>query len=137
MEINPVMELSLQIMVAGICTVSPGPRFLPAPISNNQGPHCQESGPVSYSEPSSGFEYDPIVSLSEFMLAFQVHRQPVDRREFSMHIEFKYVLACLWCRDISGIQVFFDFISLIPRDFQSGPVMAFIDVLVNVLDGFY
>src|SRR6266704_5862713 len=52
-----------------------------------------------------------------------------------MHIEFKNAPTGFSSRDISGIQIFFDLIPILIRNLQSCPVMALVDVVVNVFNG--
>jgi hypothetical protein len=54
------------------------------------------------------------------------------------HGEFKDVPAALYGRYVACVQVLFDLIYglwTLPCDLQSGPVMTFVDMLVNIFDG--
>ena len=76
-----------------------------------------------------------ICSKVHRMLALQMNRQSVNRGSFLMHDKFKHVPTAFNRPNISCIKVLFDFIPiLIIPQLQSGPVMTFVDVLVDVLD---
>src|SRR6266850_2615936 len=51
-----------------------------------------------------------------------------------MHIEFKNAPTGFSSRNISGIQIFFDLISILIRYLQSCSVMTLVDVFVNVFN---
>ena len=63
----------------------------------------------------------------------------VDSWFFSMHGKFKYVPTAFYGRDVASIHIVFDLIDgllTLSGDFKGGTVMAFIDVLVDIFDGF-
>ena len=63
----------------------------------------------------------------------------VNSRLFRMHRKLKYMLATLHGSDVASIHIFFDLINgllALSCDLKSGVIMTFIDVLVNVFDGF-
>jgi len=56
-----------------------------------------------------------------------------------MHRKFKYMPTALYGRDVASIHIFLDLINgslTLSCDFKSCTVMTFIDVFVNVFDGF-
>jgi len=56
-----------------------------------------------------------------------------------MHGKFKYMPAALYGRDVASINIFFNLIYgmlTLSCDLKSSAIMTFIDILVNVFDGF-
>src|SRR5882762_5485990 len=73
------------------------------------------------------------------LLIWEMDSQMVDGWLFCMHGKFKYMPAALYSWDVTCINIFFDLIDgmlTLSYDLKSGAIMTFIDVLVNVFDGF-
>jgi hypothetical protein len=68
-----------------------------------------------------------------------MNNQRVDCGGFCMHRKFKDMPAALYGRDVARVYIFFDLIdgfSSLSCNLESCAVMAFVDVLVDIFDGF-
>ena len=73
------------------------------------------------------------------LLVWEMDSQGIDSWLFSMHWELKYMPATLYGRNIVSIYIFFDFIDCLltlPCDLRGCVVVTFIDVFVDVFNGF-
>ena len=68
------------------------------------------------------------------LLIWKMDGQTIDIGRLAMHGKFTYMPAAFDRSDIVCIKVLLDLISVLIYDLDCGSVMAFVNVLVNVLD---
>jgi len=70
----------------------------------------------------------------DHLLIWEMNRETIDSRGLGMHSELVDVPAGFNRSNITCINILLDLIYVLIKDFDCGPVMALVDVLVDVLD---